>query len=168
MALHFRRCLTDEDRAKYVLYFIRNRADFHSGCSLADALMHILHAIHDSHIIMIEDDCGGMAGWGHYRYITDNPETESKEKIAFVESVMLEKAYRSSRQFLIGFRFLINQIADESPDVDTFQFYAREDHAYLNRLYGKFAQVIGKREGYFGSETLFSAKFACLREYLNG
>lgn len=167
MALHYRRCLTDEDRAKYTLYFIRNRADFHPSCSLAEALIHILHVINDAHIIMIEDDSGEMAGWGHYRYLTDNPETGTKGKIAFVESVMLEKQYRSSRQFFIGFRCLISQIADESPDVDTFQFYAREDHGYLNRLYGKFAQVIGKREGYFGIENIFSTRFACLREYLN-
>ncbi|KQL46948.1 hypothetical protein AN963_19015 [Brevibacillus choshinensis] len=163
----FRRCVSDEDYAQFALYFIRHRKEFHSQFSLNDTLVHILETIQNSRIILVEDHLDNMIGWVHYHYYNADYQDDSTGEIAFVNSVIIAEQFRSSRIFLQGFRYLVNQIAEESQAIKLFQFCALEENAYLNRLYAKFAQPIGKREGYNGIENIFSTEFQLLLSYLN-
>lgn len=166
MRAYFRRCESDQDYAQFTLYFIRHRADFNPEFSLQDTLTHVLESLHDSHIVLVEDDLGTVVGWIHYRYVTADHQTTPEGEIVFVNSVIVAEKYRSSRTFIRGFRHLVKQIAEENKSVKQFQFYAQSNNVYLNRLYAKFADVIGEREGYFGTENIYSTNFDQLYQYL--
>lgn len=163
----FRRCESDEDYARFTLYFIRHRKQFHAHFTLYDTLSHILRTIKHSRIILIEDLMGNVVGWGQYYYYTAEYEEHPSGEIAFVDSVILDDSFRSSRLFYQGFRYLANQIAEENPSVKLFEFCVLEDHAYLNRLYAKFATPTGKRDGHTGTVTIYSTEFDRLFAYLN-
>lgn len=167
MQAHYRLCQSDEDYAQFTLFFIRHRKDFSHQFSLADALMHTLLTIDISRILLILDEMNQTIGWMHYRYVAADYEPHPTGEIAFVDSVIMTEEYRSSRLFVRGFRHLVHHIAIENPLVSKFQFYTLQDHSYLNRLYAKFASIIGQREGYHGIENIFSANFPILLQYLN-
>ncbi|WP_282937509.1 GNAT family N-acetyltransferase [Paenibacillus sp. RC67] len=167
MLAHFRQCESDEDLARFTLYFIQNRKDFTSAFTLYDTVDHVLQFVQQSHIILIEDDDGTLIGWGHYRYMDKDHGANPNGEIAFVDSVIVKESYRSSRIFIQGFRYLANQMAEENPEVKLFQFHALSENLYLNRLYSKFAQVIATHEGYHGTENIYSTEFSQLLHYLN-
>jgi len=77
---------------------------------------------------------GDTIGWVHYRYLSSNYEPVREGEIAFVDSVIINEAYRSSRLFIQGFRFLANHIAAENTKVKKFEFHALASHTYLNLL----------------------------------
>lgn len=97
MLAHYRNCQNDEDYAQFTLYFIRNRKDFNRQFSLADALVHVLEFIPNSHIILITDKMGAMIGWGHYRYLNTENEFDPKGEIVFVNSVIVHPLSQQSR-----------------------------------------------------------------------
>ncbi|WP_028552093.1 hypothetical protein [Paenibacillus sp. UNC451MF] len=167
MLVRFRRCEGDEDLARFTLYFIQNRKDFSNDFTLNDTIIHVLEYVRDSHIIMIEDDRQHMIGWGHYCYVDENNEKKPDGEIAFVYSVILKEACRSSRIFWQGFHHMVNQIAEENSNVRHFRFHARQNNTYLNRLYSKFARIIGSREGEYGVDNVYSTEISELLRYLN-
>ncbi|MCP1309984.1 GNAT family N-acetyltransferase [Paenibacillus tyrfis] len=166
MLAEYRVCRSDEDYAQYALFFIRHRQDFSRHFSLADALMHTLETIQTSTIVLVIDKKGQTIGWAHYRYMTPDGEAHPEGEIAFVDSAITTEAHRSSRLFVEGFRHLVHHMAAENRGIRVFQFHALADNAYLTRLYSKFARIIGRREGYHGTENLFSADFAALLHYV--
>ncbi|MNK32227.1 hypothetical protein D3C87_506840 [compost metagenome] len=166
MLAHYRNCQNDEDYAQFTLYFIRNRKDFNRQFSLSDALVHVLESIPNSRIILITDKTGTMIGWGHYRYLNTENEFDPEGEIVFVNSVIVHPSYRSSRVFIQGFRYLVQQIVAENCNTKYLQFCTQIDNTYLNRLYAKFSRVIGQREGYHGVENVYSSDFGQLLQYL--
>lgn len=163
----FRRCETDEDFAKFTLFFIRHRREFHPHFYLNTTLQHIMETIQHARIILIEDLQDNVIGWAHYHYYSDDYQSDPNGTIAFVDSIIISADYRSSRLFFQGFRHFVHHISCENAAVQSFQFCALEDNVYLNRLYSKFARPIGKREGYNGLENVFSTEFGKLLTYLN-
>lgn len=166
MSVHFRNCIRDEDYVQFTLFFIRNRQSFDSQFTLGDAIYHILDTIDRAKILLILDKAEQLVGWGHYQYATPDQEPDNKGEIVFINSVMLLPEMRGSRVFIQGFRCLVQQIIEENPHVKQFQFYAQSENLYLNRLYSKFADVIGEREGLYGSEHIYSAAIPQLTHYL--
>ncbi|MGG1634139.1 GNAT family N-acetyltransferase [Paenibacillus sp. NRS-1760] len=167
MLAQYRVCKNDADLAQYALYFIRHRTDFSSKFSLPDSLYHILQSLQQSKVMLILSLEGDTIGWAHYRYLSTEYEPVREGEIAFVDSVIINDAYRSGRLFINGFRFLANHIAAENPKVRTFEFHALASHAYLNRLYSKFATIVGQRDGYHEIENAYSTDFNQLLHYLN-
>jgi len=167
MPAHFRRCEGDGDLARFTLYFIEHRADFNTNYSLSDTIAHVLEYIQHSHIIMIENDRKEMIGWGQYHYTDEHMEIKPDGEIAFVQSVNLDKSFRGGRAFLQGFRYMANRIAEENNHVTHFRFHAHSDNLYLNRMYSKFARIVGTQERDYGSDNVYSTEFSHLLRYLN-
>lgn len=167
MRATFRNCVSAEDYAQFTLYFIRNRQDFSVEFTLCDTLFHIIDSIDQSQIILIFDPMNTVIGWGHYRYVNTQNQHDPAGEIVFVESVIVSKEYRSTRLFVTGLCYLVNQIARENTHVRLLQFRAQEQNVYLNRLYSKFAQISGQHEGNYGMENLYSSEFQRLQSYLN-
>jgi hypothetical protein len=167
MSAHFRSCTSEEDYVQFTLFFIRNRLDFNRRFSLNDALFNVLETIHDSKIILVVDELDQVVGWGHYQYVTTEHEPDPQGEIVFIHSVILIPEYRSSRVFFTGFRYLVNQIIGENPQVKQVQFFAQMENVYLNRLYAKFARIIGQRDGYHGRENVYATEIGPLSAYLS-
>lgn len=160
-------CRTDEDFVQFTLFFIRHHKDFSSNFSLSDTLMHTLETIQTSHIQLILDDSNRTIGWVVYRYVTADYEPHPEGEIVFIDSVIITKEYRSSRLFVTGLRQLLRHIAAENRHVRTFQFFALQNDRYLTRLYSKFATITGQRDGYHGTENIFSNDFHNVLKYFD-
>jgi len=168
MTAHFRRCLTEDDYVQFTRFFIENRLDFSATFTLNNTLLHILQTIRDSQIILVVDERDKAVGWAHYQYFTAAYQLDPHGELAFINSTILAKEYRrSGRLFLNGFRYLAKQIGEENPHVNQVQFCAQSENAYLNRLYAKFANVIGQREGDHGLENIYASEYNQLLSYLS-
>lgn len=157
--LYAKPCVLDKDYARFARFYIAHCNQFHEHYSLYDAIAHIFSSIHDSRLLLFNDEQGGLAGYTHYRY-------EKDKAAVFIDSAILLSAYRSSRVFYRGFVDLVMQIMEESSEIRLVRFHAHANQAYLNRLYGKFARRTGEREGDNGLEYVYETEFADLLRYL--
>lgn len=167
MLAHYQICRSGTDFAEYTMFFIKHRADFKRQFSLSDTLLHILQASAGTKIMLIKSTQNETIGWVHFKYLASNYEPDPQGEIAFVDSVIIDKAYRSSRLFTHGFRHLINHIAEENHHVKQFEFHCLASQAYLNRLYTKFAVIKAQKECDDEPENIYTADFFRLRLYLN-
>ncbi|MGO4548407.1 GNAT family N-acetyltransferase [Paenibacillus sp. 2TAB23] len=167
MSAQFHVCQNDADRAEFVRYFIKNRNEFNRQFTLADTLLHILQSLHQSRIMLIKNGQGHTVGWMFFKYVDRHYETNPQGEIVFIDSAIMNASYRGGRLFFRGFRLMANYIQIDNPNVKQFEFRALESDAYLNKLYGKFASVIGQSEGNYGLENIFSTDFTQLLRLLN-
>ncbi|OMF23858.1 hypothetical protein BK133_23500 [Paenibacillus sp. FSL H8-0548] len=167
MLAHYQICQSGTDFAEYTLFFIKHRADFKRQFSLSDTLLHILQASADDKIMLIKSPQNETIGWVHFKYLASSYESDPQGEIAFVDSVIIDNAYRSSRLFIEGFRHLISHIAEENKQVKQFEFHCLASQPYLNRLYSKFATLKAQRECDDELENIYLADFLQLQLYLN-
>lgn len=168
MYSHLRRCESDEDYAQFTLFFLRHRADFNPTFTLADALHHIVGTIDSTHILLVINTQNQVMGWSYYRFIDADGNPDAEGETVFVDSIIIAEELRRSRTFYQGFRDMVQQVARENSHVQSMQFHAETDNAYLNRLYSKFASVIDQTEGFFSSENIYAADFNELYRYFWG
>ncbi|CAM4516098.1 hypothetical protein FHS16_003257 [Paenibacillus endophyticus] len=160
-------CQTDADRAEFVRYFIKNRSEFNNGFSLSDTLLHALESMEHSRIMLIKGDQNETVGWAFFKYVDHNYDHNPQGEIVLIDSAIMNRSYRGGGLFLRGFRLLANEIEVDNPNVKKFEFHALESDAYLNKLYYKFADVIGQTEGSHGTENIYSTDFSLLLRFLN-
>ncbi|MNC32552.1 hypothetical protein D3C75_809140 [compost metagenome] len=151
------RCVTDEDYARFSRFYATRSKQFYSQYSLLDALLHLVNTLSESHILLFDDDKGELIAFIQYKI---------EDQIAFVDSAMLSKEYRSSRLFYEGLRDLARHILAEYKNIQTVRFHALADNLYLTRLYSKFADNIGVRNGVNGLENIFAVNMEQLLKYL--
>ncbi|GBF77859.1 hypothetical protein PA598K_06436 [Paenibacillus sp. 598K] len=165
MTIRFTWCRSDADYARYVLYYIRNRQLFSDKMNLLDALTDVLTSIQDTRILLIlaEDD---VIGWGQFGVVDEAYRPDAGGTIMFMHSTIVDPAHRSNGLFLRGFRELLISVGEELPQLREFHFFAQRDNAYLNRLYRKFARVVGQREGMHGEENIYATGIDELKQYL--
>jgi len=166
MTAHFRRCSGDQDLVKFTLFFIHNRLEFNRQFTLIDAIYHVLENIQDSQIILVVDPQDNVIGWGHYQYVTKEHQPDPHGEVVFIFSAIIKQEFRSSRLFLQGFRYMVEQIEAENSQVKEVRFFVQSENTYLNRLYAKFASIVGERDGDHGHEHIYATDFAQLRDYL--
>ncbi|MCU6708684.1 GNAT family N-acetyltransferase [Paenibacillus sp. J5C_2022] len=152
-------CLCDDDYARFARFYIAHSKEFHSLYSLHDALLYVMDTVTSSRLMLLDNEDGQLSAFIQYRY-------EDNGTVALIDSAILERTYRSSRIFFTGFRDIVRQIDLENESVCRVRFHALTDHAYLNRLYGKFARRIGEREGTNGRENVYETSMQELRRYL--
>jgi hypothetical protein len=159
-------CEDDMDYARYSQFFIRHYFDFSKSFTLSDAIMHTLETIAQARIMLILDEHDQVIAWAHYRFIDEAGGADSAGAIAFVDSVIIARAHRSSRLFLRSFRQMLQFMLQDNPNAHNIRFTALADNVYLNRLYSKFAEPLGQREGAHGVEQVYAAKIPNVTSYL--
>ncbi len=152
-------CLCDDDYASFARFYIAHSREFHHQYSLPDALLYVLDTLSSSRLMLLDNEEGQLSAFIQYRY-------EDNSAAVFIDSAILDRRYRSSRVFFSGFRDIVRQIGIENGDASRVTFHALADHAYLNRLYGKFARRTGEREGTNGRENVYETSMQELRHYL--
>ncbi|MNW43706.1 hypothetical protein D3C74_209170 [compost metagenome] len=150
-------CVRDEDYARFTRFYAARCGQFYNEYSLLDALLHLVNTLSATHILLFDDDKGQLIGFIQYQIEDDT---------AFLDSAILSEQYRSSRIFYEGFRDLARHIIEEHKDIQTVRFHALADNLYLTRLYSKFADKIGVRNGAIGLENIFVVKMEQLLKYL--
>lgn len=100
-----------------------------------------------------------------YSYGTRENQFEDSD-VVFIDCVLLEKELQGSLVFARCFLEMIKLISVEHPNTKEVRFYAYQHHHYLQRLYRKFARVVGEQESVFGIQDIFSVDFHELHQFL--
>ncbi|XID91398.1 GNAT family N-acetyltransferase [Paenibacillaceae bacterium WGS1546] len=161
----FRRCAGDEDYAKASLFILERRHDLHPAFTTLDIVALLYSYITDGHLFVAEKDDGGLiAASAYYR---GTPELGYEDKrVAFVDLVVVDRAFRGSRVFMAGLKSLVDHVSAEYPEIEEMRFAALADNAYVCKLYAKLARFSGIREGAIGQEMIYSEKIARLGSIL--
>lgn len=152
-------CECDSDYARFARFFIANCRQFSRNYQIDSAAAHVLMTLPISRILMYENESGEMIGSVQYYY-------EADSDTAFIDSAVLLKEYRSSRIFFEGLRDLVRYVCRDYPVVRRFRFHVQIENRYLNRLYSKFADPAGEREGHGGPELIYVSELSRLKAYL--
>ncbi|RUL50343.1 MULTISPECIES: hypothetical protein [Lysinibacillus] len=163
------KCQQEEEYERFVYFLLQNRNMFDEAFgvsySLFDAIGSLYLILGQENVLLILDEQEEMIGFACYTYGTRENQFEDQH-IAFVNCAVLKPNYRRSRAFLYYFKQLTKLMKEEKDDIKEFRFYAYRHHNYTQRLYRKFATVIGEIEDQFAIKDIFSVEFSQLCEYL--
>ncbi len=155
-AIRQMRCVTDDDLAAASLFMLEQRHELHPSITVMDTLTLLCDYMTHGHLMMSVNDRQAVIGISAYFLGTREKQFEDKE-VVFIDVGVFSKAYRSGRQFYLGFSFMVDQIISEHPDVKELRLAALTDNRYLLRLYSKLAAPLHERESALGPETVFGA-----------
>jgi ribosomal protein S18 acetylase RimI-like enzyme len=163
---NFKRCTTDGDFAKVSIFAVENRRDMHPSFDTLDMVAMLCSYITEGYMLYAADaneQVVGMLGYYH-----GTPEKDFKDKeIVFADGSIIDRAYRGTRLFARGLRFMVEQFAQAHPEVRELRLKALSENTYTCRLYSKFTTSSYSQEGPLGGETIFCVEIVELRSTLN-
>lgn len=165
MEYYCKRCETDQHKAEISLFLLKNRRDFHPSFTVQDMVSLTYSYMTEGHVICTVDEQDQVLGVCAYYIGTREQEFKDKER-AFLDLGLSARSVRGTRVFIQGLVYLVDQLAEQHPDVEEVCFNARSDNRYLTRMYAKFARVTGTKEGPRGEETRFAEKLPVMRAKL--
>jgi hypothetical protein len=165
MAMHYQRCVSDEDLANISLFFLKYKRDLHPSFSTMDAVTVLYMYMTQGHLLQATDDNNRVIGVLAYYHGTQEQEFKDRD-VAFVDMVIFDKAYRGTLLFIKGLRYMVSRIVDDHPEVRELRFAALAENDYLCKLYSKFTETSYTREGMAGEEKIFCVKINKLRTIL--
>lgn len=155
--LYARPCKQDTDYARFVRYYLAHSHQFDERYSLHESLAHLTISLAESRLLLFNDEDGDMQGYIQYRF---------ENETAFIHSTILSPAYRSGIAFYKGFVEWARYIMEEQIGIRQVRFHVRADHAYLNRLYAKFAKRIQEQKNQGAELFVYETAFEALLQYL--
>ncbi len=165
MKMLCRRCTSDEDLAKVSLFILKNKRSLHPSFTTMDTVSLIYSYITDGHLFQFTDTDNRVIGaWAYYH---GTPELDFGDKeVIFVDIGIADKAYRGTRIFIQGLKFLVTQVIEDYPDVQEIRLAALSNNAYICKLYSKIFHLSHRRQGVVGEETVFSTRIDQLGSFL--
>ncbi|MEK8127618.1 hypothetical protein WMW72_06775 [Paenibacillus filicis] len=157
MTIHFVRCESDDDFAKASSFMLQHRFDLDPAMTTLDAVALMYTYITEGHLIQVLDGEGRVIAIGAY-YYGSRGQAAQDEETALIDMALVDWNHRGTRLFLKGLTFMIGQIIEHHPKVQEVRVVAQAKNAYTCRLYGKFLEQAGTREGSSGQEMLFCGK----------
>lgn len=161
-----KRCTTDEDIAKASVFLLDRRYDLHPSISTMGMVELLYSYMTNGYFLQITDNDGKVIAASAYYHGTLEQDFKDKE-IALIDIVIYDRAYRGTRLFVKGFRYMVNAIIDDHPEVQEVRIVALADNDYLCKMYAKLTTSSYEREGQIGKEMVFCVKIHHLRASLN-
>jgi hypothetical protein len=165
MTMHCKRCTTDEDFAKVCLFVLDNKHELHRSFYTMDMVEVLYTYVTQARLVFIEDADNRVIGASAYYHGTPERDFQDKD-IAFLDMAVADKAYRGTRLFLVGLRYMVNEIAQEHPEVQEIRLAALAENAYLCKLYSKFTETSYPREETDVKQLVFCVKINKLKAFL--
>jgi hypothetical protein len=159
-------CVSDDDFAKVSLFILNHKRDLHPSFSTTDMVTLIYSYVTQGRMIYTADADDRVIGAAAYYIGTPEQEFQDKE-VALVDMAISDRAYRGSRLFIKGLRYMVGRILEEQQEVQEFRLAALAENDYLCKLYSKFTSTRYTREGAQGKEIVFCEKIYKLRTMLN-
>ncbi|TMV50925.1 hypothetical protein FE783_09705 [Paenibacillus mesophilus] len=166
MTMQCKSCTTDDDFAKVSLFVLDNKHDLHPSFCTMDMVEALYTHVTQGHLVFIENADKRVIGASAYYHGTPERDFQDKD-IAFLDMAIADPAYRGTRLFLTGLQYMVNEIAQEHPEVQEIRLAALADNAYLCRLYSKFTETSYSREGAALEQLVFCVKINKLQGILN-
>ncbi|QCT03704.1 hypothetical protein E6C60_2993 [Paenibacillus algicola] len=151
---YFTVCCTERSQHHYIDFLLSRYEDLNLKYSFSAALGYLASPLLMAGTAMLcydEEDqiCGAFS----YIHGTGEHDYQDRHMIQ-IQAAYLDKAYRVSRWFVEGLRFLAEHLHDQEEEVTDIQFWAPGD-ARSQRLFSKFAVPLkvegapsGDMEGY--------------------
>ena len=158
---------TDDDRAQFALFFIKNKEQFSKDILLRNAIVYILSCIEYSTIMFTYNEEDKLIGAVNCWPAAEDHSYVDNGTILFISSAVLLVEERRTVTFMKGFRDLVNESIVIHPNINEVRFTARADNLYLNKLYSKCATYYKSIEGEYGLEHVYYVSYEALRAYLN-
>lgn len=157
-------CETDDEFAQASLFLLQRIRDVHASYSTLSATALIYSYLTEGHLVLAKD--GGIpVAVGVYFHGTRENGFADKD-VALIDLALSDRAYRGSLLFAEGLAFMVNTIAQRHPGVREIRLAAQSDNRYLNRLYAKFVEPCGVRDGEWGPETIYAGSIGNIRSVL--
>lgn len=166
MAIHYQRCVSDEDLANVSLFFLHYKRDLHPSFTTMDAVTVLYMYMTQGYLIQVTDDNNRVIGASAYYHGTQEQKFKDKD-VAFVDMAVIDNAYRGTLLFIKGLRYMVSRIVEDHPEARELRFAALAENDYLCKLYSKFTETSYTREGMVGEEMVFCVKINKIRAILN-
>jgi hypothetical protein len=155
----------DADLGKVSLFFLENIPELHVGFTTLDAVSLLYSYITEGPLLQVEED-GKVVGVAAYYVGTPERQFEDRETI-FADMVVVDRAYRGTRLFYRGLRYMVGHIMQEHPEAMELRLAALSENTYVCRMYAKFTTPICTRMGKMGEETIFGGEIGKIWTILN-
>ncbi|MEK3883307.1 hypothetical protein [Paenibacillus sp. PL2-23] len=165
MALHIKLCETDNELAMAGVFFLKNRRDLHPSFMTMNVVELLYTYATQGKIVIVLDEAGLIVGLSAF-YIGTPEENFQNQDTALIDLAIGDRSYRGSRMFVKGLQFVVQSIVEQNPQVKELRLVAYSSNAYLCRLYAKFMNKGGQREGQLGQETVFFTSIAQIKTIL--
>ncbi|SFA78871.1 Acetyltransferase (GNAT) family protein [Cohnella sp. OV330] len=160
----FTLCETDDDLAQASLFMLQHIRDVHPSYSMLATTALIYSYLTEGHLVLAKKD-GHPVGIGVFFHGTRDDGFADKN-VALIDLALSDREYRGSRLFSEGLAFMVHTIAERHPGVREIRLAAQSDNRYLNRLYAKFVEPCGVRDGEWGPETIYAGSVGKIRSVL--
>lgn len=158
-------CATDDEFAQASLFLLQHFRDVHPSYSTLETATLIYMYITEGHLVLARDGENAVGACAYYHGTRDNG-YEDKE-VVLIDVALSDRTYRGSRLFLQGLSFMIGAIAKRHPEAKEIRLVAQSDNRYLNRLYSKFVEPSGVRDGRWGEETIYAGRIDKIRSVVD-
>jgi hypothetical protein len=136
-------CETDEHFEKYAKFMIHNRKEM--NLNIKNLISALCNHFSDGKIIIVLNEHQDVIASAVY--FIGTPENNFKDnEIALLDSTILLEEYRTSFIFIKGLKKITNDIQQTKGKVKDVRLLVEKNNIYLNRLYGKFAEIQGERD----------------------
>lgn len=165
MYVTFKESVTDDELANVSLFFLENMHDMHPAFTTMDMVSVLYTYMTQGHLHHGElpDKKIVLAG----AYFHGTPECDFADKhVAFIESVIVDKAYRGTRVFVQSLKYIVDWISDTHPEVEEIRLMTLSKNTRLCNMYAKFASFSHSRQGPSGEEAIFCEKITRIRSIL--
>lgn len=166
MAISHHLCRTDDDLAQASLFLLSHKRDLHPAYTTLEMVALLYSYATQGQLVYVTNEEQRVVGAAAYYYGTPEQGYQDKD-VALIDVAIADQAYRGTRMFLQGLRFLVASIAEGGPQVREVRLSALADNDYLCRLYAKFTSHRYERQGTHGKEFVFCVKIHTLKGFLS-
>lgn len=154
-------CETDEHFEKYARFMIKNRKEIH--IEVKDLIPAICDHFNVGRIIIVLNENDDVIAAVSY-FIGRSEDISEDDEIAFLDSTILLEQYRTGFIFIRGLKSIVDDIIQTNRTVKEIRLVVHENNKYVQKLYGKFAKCIEKRDEHY---LIYSTSIETLQTYIN-
>jgi len=167
MYAYSRFCESDEDYARFTLFFLQHHQQFISSYSIDDALMHLIEHKDHSSILFVYNTEQELIGTAHYWQVSKNNSFSIDGDTVFVSSVLIIENERNSELFMSALKDFVRHIQIVMPQIKKIRAYVEPYNDYLMMLYLELTNDVEMSIFNDKVENTYEISFAQLEELLD-
>jgi hypothetical protein len=128
--------------SQYTLFYLRHRQEIIADYKMEYVIQDIVRYMDDGHAILALNEMEEVIAITACYYGLPDPNQVKKDTAVLHNSYVLPK-YQTSRVFLRGLTYNVEEIGKARPQVTEVRMHAGVNKPYLHRIYSKIAQTTG-------------------------
>gem|GEM_PF-1423149 len=128
--------------SQYTLFYLQHRQEIITDYTVKYVIQDIVRYMDDGHAILALNEMEEVIAITACYYEVPDPNRVKKDAAVLHNSYVLPE-YQTSRVFLRGLSYSVEEIGKARPQVTEVRMHAGVDKPYLHRIYSKIAQRSG-------------------------